>query len=78
MIIIKRIKFIRSLQHKKNRNIHDSFIVESHKDVTELLRSSYDVEELFATRDWIRDNEIPDTILVHQVTDEELQRIRSL
>ena len=43
------IKFVKSLKLKKNRVKENKFIVEGLKNVQELLKSKYDVLELFCT-----------------------------
>ena len=44
------IKFVKSLKLKKNRVKENKFIVEGLKNVQELLKSKYDVLELFCTK----------------------------
>ena len=44
------IKFVKSLKLKKNRVKENKFIVEGLKNVQELLKSKYDVLELFAQK----------------------------
>jgi len=44
------IKFVKSLKLKKNRVKENKFIVEGLKNVQELLKSKYDVLELFLHR----------------------------
>jgi TrmH family RNA methyltransferase len=43
------IKFIRSLQQKKNRQAHSLFVVEGAKNVLEVLKSNWKVKSLFVT-----------------------------
>ena len=68
MISKSKIKYINSLKLKKNRMLHQVFVAESNKVVLELLSSTYNVIELFATSNWISRNEINDKILVHEVS----------
>tara|TARA_Y100001968_G_C19369399_1_gene724297 strand:- start:366 stop:1097 length:732 start_codon:yes stop_codon:yes gene_type:complete len=78
MISTSKIKYINSLKLKKNRILHQVFVAESNKVVLELLSSTYNVIELFATSNWINSNEINDEILVHEVSYKEMERISNL
>lgn len=78
MITNNKVKFVKSLQQKKNRIIHSSFVVESDKDVLELLSSNYEIKELFARKSWIKNTKIRDSFSVNEVSDKELQRMSSL
>jgi len=57
MISKARIKFIKSLQVKKYRKEAQSFIVEGAKSVEELLKSDFELLNLFATNEFIGRNE---------------------
>jgi len=57
MISKARIKFIKSLQVKKYRKEAQSFIVEGAKSVEELLKSDFELLNLFATNEFIEKNE---------------------
>ena len=48
------IKFVKSLKLKKNRVKENKFIVEGLKNVQELLKSKYDVLELFCTTTYVK------------------------
>ena len=52
MITRNKIKFIQSLSLKKNRSIHQCFIVQGEKSVLELLNSDFEILELYATNEW--------------------------
>ena len=78
MISTSKIKYINSLKIKKNRILNQVFVAESNKVVLELLSSSYNVIELFATSNWINSNEINDEILIHEVSYKEMERISNL
>ena len=78
MISKTKIKYLNSLKQKKNRILHQSFIVESHKNVLDLLNSNYEILELFATRNWIEKNNIKKPIIVHKISSKDMQRISSL
>jgi TrmH family RNA methyltransferase len=45
-------KYINSLQIKKYRNLHQTFVVEGAKSVRELLASDFEIEKLFITEDF--------------------------
>lgn len=53
MISKNTIKLIKSLASKKNRTKENLFLVEGDKNVTEVLRSSFQIEKLFATTDFL-------------------------
>jgi len=78
MISTRQIKFVKSLQQKKNRIKHESFVIESHKNVLELLSSDHEILQLFATKDWIEENKIDNSVLSNEVSEKELQRMSSL
>ena len=78
MISKNQIKFVKSLQKKKQRIINKSFIVESSKNVLEILDSSYEVSHIFATSNWINSNKISLTTEINEVTNNDLGRISGL
>ncbi|MEE2954451.1 MAG: RNA methyltransferase [Bacteroidota bacterium] len=53
MLSKSKIKFIRSLRLKKNRVVHQKFIVEGEKIVNELIDSDFKIYEIFALQEWI-------------------------
>lgn len=56
MIGKNTIKLIKSLSSKKNRIKENLFLVEGDKNVTEVLKSAFGVEKLFATSDYLSKN----------------------
>ncbi|HSI89648.1 MAG TPA: RNA methyltransferase [Adhaeribacter sp.] len=48
------IKYINSLQIKKYRFLHQTFVVEGAKSVRELLASGFEIEKLFVTDDFLQ------------------------
>lgn len=54
MLSKNQIKYINSLQLKKNRQQQQSFVVEGTKSVLELLESDYQIEVLAATDDFLQ------------------------
>ena len=75
MISRNQIKFVKSLQQKKYRILNKSFVVESTKNVLEILSSSYDISYIFATSSWINSNKISSTLEINEVTKNDLKRI---
>ena len=71
MLTKNQIKFIRSLSLKKNRQKHGLFIVEGEKLVNEVLSSDWEVERIYATKEWLGENA---TI----ISNNDLTRISSL
>lgn len=57
MITKNQIKYINSLQQKKFRLEHQSFVVEGAKSVIELLKSDFEIELLFVTNAFLAENE---------------------
>ena len=78
MISKNQIKFVKSLQQKKQRILNKSFVVESTKNVLEILDSSYEVSHIFATSRWIDSNKISAIIEITEVTKIDLKRISGL
>ena len=81
MLSKNQIKHINSLQQKKYRELYNEFQVEGEKSVAELLGSNYVVKQIFATRNWLSQNEemiSSRKITIQDITEEELARISSL
>ena len=78
MISKNKIKFVKSLQKKKFRLESKCFVVESSKNVNEILNSNYKVQQIYATKNWIEKHNIRDDVSINQVNQNELQRISSL
>ncbi|MBS4057801.1 MAG: RNA methyltransferase [Bacteroidales bacterium] len=81
MLSKNRIKFITSLRLSKFREQHRQFVAEGTKLVAELLRSDFSCEQLFATPDWLAENEL---LLksakppIEPVSDREMNQISNL
>ncbi|MGB2138056.1 MAG: TrmH family RNA methyltransferase [Flavobacteriales bacterium] len=71
MLTKNQIKLIRSLSLKKNRQKHGLFIVEGEKLVNEVLSSDWEVEGIYATKEWLGENAII-------ISNNDLSRISSL
>lgn len=56
MISKNTIKLIKSLASKKNRTKENLFLVEGDKNVAEVLKSSFKIEKLFATSEFLLEN----------------------
>ncbi len=81
MLSTQKIKFIKSLQIKKYRNIHSRFLVEGTKNVLELLQSSYQPELLVVSDGFMKEYDylIKDkTLEVIPVKTEKLESISAL
>ena len=73
MITKNQIKFIKSLSLKKNRIKEQLFIAEGEKVVSELLRSDFEIKNIYATKEWKVNNDY-----ITQISNAELQRISNL
>jgi len=73
VITKNQIKFIKSLSLKKNRIKEQLFIAEGEKVVSELLRSDFEIKNIYATKEWKVSNDN-----ITQISNAELQRISNL
>ena len=71
MLTKNQIKLIRSLSVKKNRQKYGLFIVEGEKLVNEVLNSDWEVEGIYATKEWSEQNAII-------ISNNDLKKISSL
>ena len=78
MISKNQIKFIRSLQLKKHRDIHNCFVVEGEKIVDEIIKSDFSIYQIFATKGWLLSNLNIVAEQTHQISEKELERISTL
>jgi TrmH family RNA methyltransferase len=80
MLSQNKIKFIRSLELKKNRKKHNLFIVEGEKMVLELLKSNIKITEVFAVDKFIAEiNRFAnDKINIFTITELQLKKISNL
>jgi len=76
LITSNKIKFIRSLKLKKNRDIHNCFIVEGEKMVNEIQNSSFVIRDIYVTNDCSL--RINDNIDVHNISVNNLKRLTNL
>ncbi len=71
---------IKSLREKKHRTDTKKFLVEGEKNVLELFVSDFNIEYVYATKDFVDDNskKIPQNTHVQIVTDDELKALGTL
>ncbi len=72
------LKFIKSLQLKKNRIEHQRFLVEGTKSVQELLQSDFEIDFIAGTQDYIDSNKqaIPE-FDIHQIKPSDINSVGS-
>lgn len=57
MITANQKKFVKSLAQKKFRTEYNCFVVEGEKLVHELIDSDFEIEVMYALKDWIEENQ---------------------
>lgn len=77
MISKNKIKYIRSLELKKNRNKEGVFVAEGHKVVDDLL-ALQPALLIIATAEWLKGKQLGTDTEVIEVTDEELKKVSFL
>ena len=77
MISKNKIKYIRSLELKKNRNKEGKFVAEGHKVVDDLLVLQ-PADLIVATGEWLKGKHFPAQTEVIEVTEEELKKVSFL
>ena len=77
MISKNKIKYIRSLELKKNRNKEGKFVAEGHKVVDDLL-ALQNADLIVATLAWLHGKHIAPETEVVEVSDEELKKVSFL
>lgn len=81
MLSKNQIRFINSLQIKKYRQLHQSFVVEGEKSVSELLNSDYEIEFIVMTPEFHRSEAVPfeiGNLPVYEAAESELTKMGSL
>jgi RNA methyltransferase, TrmH family len=75
----QKAKYIQSLGQKKQRDAEGLFIAEGPKIVVELIQSfpQY-IKEIYAVKEWIKENDHLHTPAVTEVTEDELEKISQL
>lgn len=77
MISKREVKYIQSLCQKKHRLQERLFIVEGEKAVEELLQSKWQVRQLYAGSEWIRNHDSV-AVPVEEAGEEQLQQMSGL
>lgn len=77
MISKNKIKYIRSLELKKNRNKEGVFVAEGHKVVDDLL-ALQPALLIVATAEWLKGKQLGAETEVIEITDEELKKVSFL
>lgn len=77
MISKNKIKYIHSLELKKNRNKEGKFVAEGHKVVDDLLVLQ-PADLIVATKEWLKGKIFPETTEVIEVSEEELKKVSFL
>ena len=77
MISKNKIKYIRSLELKKNRNKEGKFVAEGHKVVDDLLVLQ-PADLIVATGEWLKGKHFPAQTEVIEVPEEELKNVSFL
>ena len=77
MISKNKIKYIRSLEQKKNRNKEGKFVAEGFKVVDDLL-ALQPADLIVATQEWLHGKHFADQTEVIEVTEEELKKVSFL
>jgi TrmH family RNA methyltransferase len=76
MISKASIRYVKSLQDKKQRQKYSQFIVEGEKSITELLKSRFKLVTIYALSDWLEANKaLLATYPIEEVSYDELKQI---
>src|SRR5215471_5847601 len=78
MLIKSQVKYIQSLSHKKLRDSEGVFVAEGPKLINELLSAGLPVQQLFAVKEWIGEQNEGVAGMVTEITPSELERISHL
>ncbi len=78
MITQNNIKLINSLAKKKFRDIHQLFIAEGNKLVSDLIGNNSNIKWIFALNKWIETNNIPDQTKIIECTSTQIKKISQL
>ncbi|MFK5890114.1 MAG: RNA methyltransferase [Flavobacteriaceae bacterium] len=75
MVSKNQIKLIQQLHQKKYRNLHNLFIVEGEKGVSEFLEASFELHFLFHTENFVLKKHYDEAVVIN---DKELRKISQL
>ena len=78
MLSKNEIKFLNALKQKKFRNEHGLFIAEGEKIINDLLKSTINIRQVYATSEFIQTLPPSNTIEYIEIKSNELERISSL
>jgi len=78
MLTKNQIKYLRSLQQGKYRKLHQQFVAEGVKVVSDLIASGYPVEHIYATEEWMPPTHVSAETEITAISQNDLQRISSL
>jgi TrmH family RNA methyltransferase len=71
-------RYIRSLRHKKYRDIHGQFIAEGSRLVHDLIGSGIEITQVYATMEWLRDFHVTGIAEITEVKPAEMERLTAL
>jgi len=74
----QQIKFIKSLNERKERYNNKLFVAEGVKVVGDLINSSATIKTIYALKSWNADKAYKKNIFVEDITEDQLKRISSL
>src|ERR1017187_2201538 len=78
MISNKQIKLITSLHVKKYRYEHNKFLAEGEKIADMILHSSYNIDAVYATNEWLSNHKPKKSIEYFEVSERDLEKISML
>jgi len=78
MVSKNELKLLRSLRQKKYRREHQLFIVEGKKSVAEVLKSDFQVKNVYATASWISKNESVFSFPLTEISVADAERVSAL
>ena len=79
MVVKSKVKYIASLGQKKQRDEDGLFVAEGPKVVAELIQSAPEnIRDIYAVKDWVKENDGAGRVPVTEVTEEELGKISQL
>ncbi|WP_207512828.1 TrmH family RNA methyltransferase [Longitalea luteola] len=78
MLIKSQVKYIQSLSHKKLRDSEGVFVAEGPKLINELLSARLPLQQLYAVKEWISEQDKVIAGMAVEITASELERISLL
>jgi TrmH family RNA methyltransferase len=77
MLSKNELKYIKSLSHKKHRDEEKLFIAEGPKLAEEILKSDFEIKQVYATKEWLRSRATM-TVPLTEISEAELTSITNL